>query len=118
MADKLRIERLYVFIAQAEDGDEGVCGFRTPAGEWIAMVAADKKRVESLKPIARQIARDTGKTIYLECFSVREHLETLYPKTYVVQGQSITCLICGLTSYNRADVATKYCSHCKRFHED
>ena len=31
-------------------------------------------------------------------------------------GQSITCLICSLTSYNPNDVREVYCGNCHRFH--
>lgn len=31
---------------------------------------------------------------------------------------SITCLVCGSTSYNPSDVSEAYCARCQRFHED
>jgi hypothetical protein len=31
---------------------------------------------------------------------------------------SITCFICGLTSWNPNDVRYRYCGHCHRFHDD
>lgn len=31
---------------------------------------------------------------------------------------SITCLICGLTSFNPTDVEQKYCGSCHVFHEE
>jgi hypothetical protein len=31
---------------------------------------------------------------------------------------SITCLVCGLTSWNANDVENRYCGFCHRFHED
>lgn len=33
-------------------------------------------------------------------------------------GTAITCTRCGLTSANLNDVAQRYCSHCKIFHDD
>lgn len=30
---------------------------------------------------------------------------------------SITCLICGMTSFNPTDVEQKYCGHCHVFHD-
>jgi hypothetical protein len=30
----------------------------------------------------------------------------------------ILCLICLRVSYNRHDIAHRYCGHCHRFHED
>ena len=34
-----------------------------------------------------------------------------------VSTHSITCLTCGLTSFNAADIAQKYCGHCELFHD-
>jgi|tagenome__1003787_1003787.scaffolds.fasta_scaffold18881612_2 transposase len=31
---------------------------------------------------------------------------------------SITCPLCGLTSYNFNDIAQRYCGHCHLFHDD
>lgn len=41
-------------------------------------------------------------------------------KTYDIDlnGPSITCKLCGLTSWNLNDVQQKYCGHCHVFHED
>ena len=32
-------------------------------------------------------------------------------------GRSITCLICGMKSYNPSDVFYRYCGHCHHYHE-
>ena len=42
-------------------------------------------------------------------------------KTYFIkdgfEGRlSITCFICGMTSYNQNDVEQKYCGNCNQFH--
>jgi hypothetical protein len=39
-------------------------------------------------------------------------------KTYRIDGKSITCLLCGLTSHNPNDVRYLYCGNCHVFHED
>jgi ribosomal protein L37E len=31
--------------------------------------------------------------------------------------KTITCLVCGRTSYHPRDVEEKYCGHCHRFHD-
>lgn len=36
-------------------------------------------------------------------------------KGYVIQDDSLTCLTCGMTSYNPNDVRTHYCGHCHEF---
>lgn len=33
-------------------------------------------------------------------------------------GRTITCTICGMTSWHPEDVARKYCGHCHIFHDD
>lgn len=38
--------------------------------------------------------------------------------TIAADGQSITCSICGLTSYNANDVRYRFCSRCKIFLDD
>jgi hypothetical protein len=34
------------------------------------------------------------------------------------QTDTITCLRCGMTSFQPRDIAQKYCGHCHVFHED
>jgi len=34
------------------------------------------------------------------------------------EGDWIKCLICGLTSYNPADVQNHYCGNCHIFHDE
>ena len=38
--------------------------------------------------------------------------------TIASDGKSITCHRCGKTSYNRNDVAERYCGQCHAFHDD
>lgn len=35
-----------------------------------------------------------------------------------LNGPSITCKICGLTSFNNSDVINHYCAHCHVSHDD
>lgn len=79
MTDKLKIEKLYCFIAEEEAG-EGVTAFHSGHG-WIPMVGADMKRVDDLMDIAQAIADRSGQTITLCEFSVRTELEVIEPKT-------------------------------------
>jgi len=70
----MRIEEMYAFVAEDKDpDDEGVVGFMADTG-WMPMVGADMARAESLKPIAQNIARTTGKKIKLLRFTNREEL--------------------------------------------
>ena len=72
-----KITEVYVF-ASVDSGGEGVIGQTVPAGgrePFMPFVCADKARMESLKPIAKQLARDQGIKIKLIRLSVREELE-------------------------------------------
>ena len=71
----MKITTIKAFIATDASGDEGVCGFMKPDGQWLPMVCADDARVDSLRPLAEKIAKATGKIITLSRFSVREDLE-------------------------------------------
>jgi hypothetical protein len=73
----LQITEMYAFVAVDRDGDEGIIGMRAPDGSWMPLVGADKARVESLRSIAREIARASHREVRLLRFSVREELEVL-----------------------------------------
>ena len=69
-----RIEEMYAFVAEdSGPDDEGLVGMNTVSG-WMPLVGADMARVESLKPIAKNIAAQTGKKIKLLHFTQREEL--------------------------------------------
>lgn len=69
-----KIEEMYAFVAEdSGPDDEGIVGINTATG-WMPLVGADMARVESLKPIAKGIAAQTGKKIKLVHFTNREDL--------------------------------------------
>lgn len=69
-----RIEEMYAFVAEGSGPeDEGIIGMTTNSG-WMPLVGADMARVESLKPIARNIGVATGKKIKILHFTQREDL--------------------------------------------
>jgi hypothetical protein len=72
-----RIDELFVFVASDADG-EGVPAF-FDGSVMLPLVCADKARVDSLREIARQMARESGNKITLCRFSVREELEVIEP---------------------------------------
>ncbi len=74
MEKGFKITSIKAFIAEDEDGTEGVCA-HSINGQWMPFVCADDARVESLKPIVKEIARTFNKKIKLIKFSVREDLE-------------------------------------------
>ena len=72
-----KITEVYVF-ASIDSGGRGVIGQTINIGgnsTFMPFVCADKARMESLKPIAKQLARDQGIKIKLIRLSVREELE-------------------------------------------
>jgi hypothetical protein len=72
------IEEMFAFISYDKDGnDEGVCAFHGGYGVWMPMVGADMARVESLKPIAKILAKESGKNIKLCKFSSRTVIEEI-----------------------------------------
>lgn len=71
------IKSIHLFIACDEEG-EGLAAFMS-GDQWIPMVAADEDRVASLKPIAKEIAQLSGKTIKLVRLSERTEVEVITP---------------------------------------
>ena len=78
MTEKKVIDDIYCFIASDPKG-EGICGFSSPIG-FMPMVAADKKRVDSLMEIAQSISDNSNMNISLVKFEKRTLLETITPK--------------------------------------
>ncbi len=77
----LRIDEIFAFISVDDKGNEGVCAF-VNGTQMVPMIGADMKRLESLRPIARQLAGQeefTGKKIRLVKFKVREEMEIIEP---------------------------------------
>lgn len=73
------VKSLWAFFSIDADGDEGlIASFFN--GAWMPLVAADKARVESLRPLAEEVARESGKTVVLAKFSLREDVETFVIK--------------------------------------
>lgn len=73
-----QISELFAFIAEdSGPDDEGVVAFNPGGGVWMPMVAADRERVDSLRPMAEAIAKTTGLKIHLVRFSTREVLEEI-----------------------------------------
>ena len=69
-----RIEEMYAFVAEdSGPDDEGVVAMSV-RDVMLPLVGADMARVESLRPIARNISAETGKRIKLLHFTHREEL--------------------------------------------
>ena len=71
-----RINEMYAFVVVDDDGTEGIPAFRSGDRD-LPLVGADTARVEALRPIAENMARELSKPVELVRFTVREHLETI-----------------------------------------
>ena len=76
MKGQVRITEMFAFILLDDDNTEGIPAFNAK-GIAMPLVGADMARVDSLRPIAQQLAKDMHKKITLAKFSVREDLEVL-----------------------------------------
>lgn len=76
-----KIDQMFAFVVEEEDGGEGVAAWRTSTG-WMPLVGADMQRVESLRHVAQLIADTTGRPIKLVKFSQLETVEQLRPKEW------------------------------------
>jgi hypothetical protein len=74
---QLRIEQMYAFVVVDDDGTEGIPAFRGPGGLAMPMVGADLERVESLRPMAKAMAKELGKPLELLVFTGRESVEVI-----------------------------------------
>lgn len=74
-----RIDHIWAFLS-LDEGGEGVCA--APLGHGmltVPMIAADAKRLDSLKPIARKLANLFRKPVRLAKFAAREDVEIYQP---------------------------------------
>ena len=74
-----KITELYAFIAEEGPEDEGIVAM-TVGDMLMPMVGTDMDRVESLRPIAENIARIYSQKIILAKFTIRTDLEEITPK--------------------------------------
>jgi hypothetical protein len=65
-----RIDRIWAFLS-LDDGGEGVMGAPLDGGT-VPLIAADKRRLDDLIPLARRLATRFGKPIRLAKFSKRD----------------------------------------------
>jgi hypothetical protein len=72
-----RIDRIWAFLS-LDDGGEGMVA--APIGGMTApLIAADKKRLDSLIPMAKHLAKVFGKPIRLAKFDQRTDVEIYQP---------------------------------------
>lgn len=78
MKGQLRIDQMFAYIVMDDDDTEGIPAFMAN-GMPMPMVGADMARVESLNPIAQEMAKELGKKVTLVRFSDRVEMEVFEP---------------------------------------
>jgi hypothetical protein len=73
-----RIEQIWAFLS-VDDGGEGVCA--APMGNLgaVPLIAADKTRLDAIRPLAQHIAKAFGKPVRLAKFTTREDVDIIRP---------------------------------------
>lgn len=73
-----KITSMHAYImADKNEYDEGIPAFSTPDGMMFPLVGADEERMKSLRPMAEELAKRTGKSIRLVKFTAMEEVETI-----------------------------------------
>lgn len=78
MRGQVHIDTMYAYIVMDDDDTEGIPAFMN-GNTAMPMVGADQARIESLDPIAQQLATELGKKVTLVRFSVREEVKVIEP---------------------------------------
>jgi hypothetical protein len=73
-----RIDRIWAFLS-IDDGGEGLVAAPIGPGTTVPLIAADKRRVDLLIPIAKRLTKVFNKPIRLAKFSQREDVEIYQP---------------------------------------
>lgn len=75
--NEIHIDEVWAVLSvDSSDNTEGIVSVPTPAGP-MPLLAADKKRLEMIVPMARRIKQYTHKKLILVRFSNREDVEVL-----------------------------------------
>jgi hypothetical protein len=80
MNGQVNVDTVYAFVVRdPRDDTEGIPAFLSKGGTPMPMIGADKERIESLRPIAQEIADASGVALTLCHFTTREDVETIEP---------------------------------------
>lgn len=78
-----RIEEIWAYTqVDPRDNNEGVIALETKHGP-LPMIAADKERLDDLRPYAMEMAVRTGRPVNVTKFSVREDVEVISSETTI-----------------------------------
>lgn len=73
-----RITEVWAFTTIGDNNEEGIIGMSTPIG-WMPFVAADRARLDMIKPDAQRIATLMKREVMLSKFHLRQDVETIKP---------------------------------------
>jgi hypothetical protein len=74
-----RIEHLWAALS-VDDGGEGLCAAPMVRGTLtMPLIAADKRRLEQIRPFAKSLARVTERVVRIVKFGSREDVEIFRP---------------------------------------
>lgn len=77
------VNEIYAFLI-LEDGIEGIPAVMTPMGLMMPMVSGDLEKINKLhREMAQRLSNQTGKSIKLVKFSLREELEEVKPEPQI-----------------------------------
>lgn len=71
------IDALYAVICRDADGNEGIIAALSPPFGSMPLVFSSEERVKSIRLIAKQISKETGRKLYIVKYSVKEVIETI-----------------------------------------
>lgn len=74
------ITELFAFVSEDGPEDEGIIGMKMPDGTWYPFIGANMARVESLMPLADEIAAITGRPYKIMKFEMKEVFHRQVPK--------------------------------------
>lgn len=76
----LKVDEIWAWVSvDPADKNEGVISFNSQVGP-MPMVGADKDRMMSMRPLAEQIAKNSGIEVKLLRFTTRSEIETISSK--------------------------------------
>ena len=73
----LIIEKLYAWVAEEQNGSQGVIAYLASGNMQLPLVGADKERIESFREYAEQVAAQLKMRVFLMEFSTRTILEII-----------------------------------------
>ena len=73
-----RIEQIWAYLS-IDDGGEGVCAAPVEGIGTLPLIAADRIRLEQLRPFAVTVAKVSKRPVRLACFRAREDKEIIQP---------------------------------------